>query len=156
MGVMGAVGGLNSAMDPKKFAQLQRPAQDFALTLNSLKKPIIALQNRLQAGLFPGLTAGLKAARPALSVLSGPLARTAAILGQLGDRLGHLVGSARSFLADLRSQANFNNVQIRRSSATARSTWLMGCGADRRGVPALGRMARGRWRTELSAPLTAP
>lgn len=110
-GVMGALGGLTGQIDPTKFAALSRPAQDFVLTLNALKAPIIALQNRLQAGLFPGLTAGLNAARPALKVLTGPLTETAKVFGQLGDKLGMLVGS-KGFLADLKSQAIFNNVQI--------------------------------------------
>jgi hypothetical protein len=113
MGVGGAVGGLNAQMDPKKFAALSDPAQRFALTLNSLKAPILALQRKLQDGLFPGLTAGLKAAKPAISALTGPLTGTARVFGQFGDKLGHLVGS-KGFLADLTSQARFNNVQLGR------------------------------------------
>jgi hypothetical protein len=112
-GVGGAVGGLNQQLNPKKFAALTAPAQGFALVLDSLKKPIIDLQKRVQGGLFPGLTAGLKAAKPVLQALAGPLTGTAKVFGSLGDRLGHLVGS-KGFLTDLRQQANFNNVQLNR------------------------------------------
>ncbi len=112
-GVSGALGGLNGELEPKKFAKLTVPAQQFVLLLNSMKKPIVDLQRRLQGALFPGLTAGLKAASPALHALTAPLTGTAKVFGSLGDRLGHLVGS-RGFLADLRSQAQFNNVELNR------------------------------------------
>jgi hypothetical protein len=112
-GVTDAVGGLNAQLDPKKFALLSRPAQDFALHLDALKPRILSLQRSIQRGMFPGLTEGLKAASPAIAALQGPLAGTGRVLGGLGASLGKLVGS-RGFLADLRSQAAFNNVQIRR------------------------------------------
>ncbi len=110
-GVGGAVGGLNQELNPKKFAALTPPAQQFALVLDAMKKPIIDLQKRVQGGLFPGLTAGLKAASPALHTLTGPLTGTAKVFGSLGERLGKLVGS-RGFLTDLRQQANFNNAEL--------------------------------------------
>lgn len=113
MGVTDALGGLNEAIDPKKFALLQRPAQDFVLALDKMKQPVLALQRSLQAGLFPGLTAGLHAAMPAVKALTGPLTGTARVIGLFADRLGHLVGS-RGFLKDLRSQAYFNNIQMTR------------------------------------------
>ncbi|MCA1571696.1 MAG: hypothetical protein LC798_15560 [Chloroflexi bacterium] len=112
-GLMDAVGPLSGAIDPDRFALLGPAAQDFALALDAMKGPVRDLQGRLQAGLFPGLTRGLIAARPALDALADPLANTSRILGSLGERLGRLVGSA-GFLADLRSQAQFNNVQIAR------------------------------------------
>ncbi len=112
-GVTGALGGLHEEVDPKKFALLSGPAQAFVLTLNNMKAPILDLQRRVQNGLFPGLTAGLKAASPAVHALLGPLGQTGKVFGDLGDRLGHLVGS-RGFLSDLRSQASFNNVQLSR------------------------------------------
>jgi hypothetical protein len=112
-GVGGALGGLNGELNPKKFAALSSPAQQFVLTLNSMKAPVKTLQQALQRGLFPGLTSGLKAASPALSVLRGPLEGTARVLGSFGSQLGHLVGS-RGFLQDLASQASFNNVQLGR------------------------------------------
>lgn len=115
-GVMDAVGPLEKAIDPKKFAALSEPAQNFALVLDALKPRVRALQTALQAGLLPGLTQGLKNAAPALDALKGPLTDTARVLGGFGARLGKLVGSA-GFLADLRSQAQFNNVQFRRLSA---------------------------------------
>jgi hypothetical protein len=112
-GIGGALGPLNGELDPKKFALLSTQGQQFVLMLDSMKKPIIALQSRLQAGLLPGLTKGLQAARPVLSALTKPLEGTARVFGSLGDHLGHLVGS-KGFLSDLRSQAQFNNVQLTR------------------------------------------
>lgn len=112
-GVGGALGGLNGELNPKKFAALSTPAQQFVLTLNSMKGPVKTLQQALQRGLFPGLTSGLRAAAPALSVLTKPLEGTARVIGHIGDRLGHLVGS-RGFLRDLSDQARFNNVQLGR------------------------------------------
>jgi hypothetical protein len=112
-GVSGALGGLNGQIDPKKFAALSEPAQRFVLTLNSMKAPIRDLQRRVQNGLFPGLTKGLKDAMPALHALLGPLGRTGAVFGEIGAKLGHLVGSQR-FSKDLADQANFNNIQLGR------------------------------------------
>lgn len=110
-GVKDAMGGLNGQIDPKKFALLSRPAQDFALYLDTLRPRIKSLQADTQAGLFPGLTAGLKSASPALNALHGPLVGTATIFGAMGARLGALVGS-KGFLTDLHQQAEFNNVQF--------------------------------------------
>lgn len=112
-GVTDAVGGLNHELDPAKFAALSRPAQDFALVLDGLKGPIRSLQEAVQRGLFPGLEDGLRSAAPAIAALQGPLAGTGRILGSLGARLGALVGSS-GFLADLRTQAEFNNRQLGR------------------------------------------
>ena len=110
-GVTGAVGGLNAQMNPTKFAALSPQAQRLAMALNSMKAPILELQKRIQAGLLPGLTKGLTDARPVIAALSGPLAGTARVFGQFAASLGKLVGS-KGFLADLRSQAQFNNTQI--------------------------------------------
>jgi hypothetical protein len=112
-GVTDALGGLNGQIDPKKFAELSRPGQDFVLTLNSMKAPIKDLQRRVQEGLFPGLTKGLKSALPALHALLGPLGATGGVLGGIGSRFGSLVGS-RSFAKDLADQARFNNAQLGR------------------------------------------
>lgn len=111
-GVTDAVGGLNDQIDPKKFATLSRPAQDFALHLDALKPRILDLQRSVQRGMLPGLTEGLDVAAPAIAQLQGPLAGTGREIGRFGAGLGRLVGS-RGFLADLRSQAEFNNVQMR-------------------------------------------
>lgn len=113
MGVTDAVGGLNAQIDPRKFALLSRPAQDFALQLDALKPKVLGLQRSVQRGLFPGLTAGLNAAAPAIAQLQGPLAGTGRVIGLFGARLGKLVGS-RGFLRDLRDQAYFNNIQMTR------------------------------------------
>ena len=110
-GLGGALGGLNEAIDPKKFALLTQPAQDFVLALQDAKAPIVDLQRAVGAGLFPGLTSGLSAALPVLAALQPELAMTGRILGFWADQLGRLVGSS-GFLADLRSQAAFNNVQL--------------------------------------------
>lgn len=112
-GVTEAVGGLNEKLDPKKLAALTPPARAFAAQLNTWKAPIRDLQSALQRGLLPGLTEGMAAARPAIAALRGPLTGTARVLGGFGARLGKLVGSG-GFLADLRSQAQFNNVQLGR------------------------------------------
>lgn len=111
MGVGNAVGGLNAQMDPKKLAALTPEAQRFARTLDALKKPIIGIQRYVQGRMFGGLTDGLREARPLLGALKGPLGGTAAALGQVGRRLGVLVGS-KGFLRDLASQARFTNRQI--------------------------------------------
>jgi hypothetical protein len=112
-GIGDAVGGLNEALDPKKFAKLTPEGQKFALLLDALKPRALGLQRAMQRGLFPGLTAGLKAALPALSALKGPLEGTGRVLGTFGKHLGQLVGS-KGFLTDLSSQAKFNNVQLGR------------------------------------------
>jgi hypothetical protein len=112
-GVKDALGGLNGEIDANKFASLSRPAQDFALTLDSLRPSIRGLQTDLQAGLFPGLTQGLQSATPALHALHDPLVDTAGVFGTMGANLGALVGS-RGFLRDLAAQARFNNVQLTR------------------------------------------
>jgi hypothetical protein len=111
-GVTKAVGGLNEAIDPDKFAELSGPAQRFALALDAMKAPLRDLQSSIGAAMFPGFVQGLVAARPALDALKGPLTGTGSIIGNLGARLGKLVGS-RGFLNDLRSQAQFNNVQLK-------------------------------------------
>lgn len=113
MGVKDAVGPLNGAINPDKFAALSRPAQDFVLALDAMKGGVRGLQRDLAAGLFPGLLAGLIAARPALAALHDPLVDTSHVLGSFATSLGQLVGSA-GFLADLHSQAAFNTVQITR------------------------------------------
>lgn len=110
-GVAGAVGGLNDAMDVKKLAALPPAARAFAGELNRAKSPLLDLQRAVQGGMFPGLTAGLRSAMRATSVLNGPLAQTGRIFGDFGRRLGLLVGSS-GFLADLGSQAKFNNRQF--------------------------------------------
>lgn len=112
-GVTAAVGGLNDQIDPKKFALLQRPAQDFVLALDRMKQPVLALQRAVQGGLLPGLTAGLQAAMPAVKALTAPLTATARVLGLFAARLGALVGS-QGFLTDLRDQAYFSNIQLTR------------------------------------------
>jgi hypothetical protein len=116
--VKGALGGLNGELEPKKFNALSAPAQRFVLLLNSMRGSARALQRSVQEGLFPGLSKGLEAARPALAALSGPLHMTAVDLGRIGEEGGHLVGS-KGFLADLRSQAQFNNVQLLRLGGAA-------------------------------------
>lgn len=120
-GVGGALGGLDGELDPKKFAELSTPAQQFVLVLDALKPRVRDLQKSLAGGLFPGLTSGLRAAAPALGVLKRPLEGTARVAGSLGDRLGHLVGS-RGFLRDLGDQAKFNNVQLNRLGGGALHT----------------------------------
>ena len=117
-GVGDALGPLSGAIDPDKFAALTRPAQDFVLALDAMKGSVRGLQRDLAAGLFPGLLAGLLAARPALDALHGPLVDTARGTGAWAESLGRLVGSA-GFLADLRSQAEFNNVQLGRLGVAA-------------------------------------
>jgi hypothetical protein len=112
-GVGGAVGGLNSELEPKKFEKLSHQGQQFALMLNSMKAPIRDLQRRVQNGLFPGLTKGLDKAKPALAALLGPLGATGGVLGGVGARLGGLIGS-KGFAKDLGQQAAFNNVQLGR------------------------------------------
>src|ERR1700744_417304 len=110
-GVTEAVGGLDSKLDPEKFAKLSAPAQRFALVLNSLKSPIRDLQQAAQAKMFPGLTTGLKDAEPALRALRPELVGTAGVVGTFGERLGKLVGS-QGFLSDLRTQAAYNNREL--------------------------------------------
>lgn len=117
LGVGGALGGLHAEIEPKKFAALTGPAQQFVLLLQRMKAPVIAIQRAVQGRMFAGLTTGLKAAAPALTALSRPLAVTGGIFGAFGEKLGRLVGS-KGFLADLRSQAQFNNVQFRLLSNT--------------------------------------
>lgn len=112
-GVGAAVGGLNKSLDPKKFAMLTKPAQDFALVLDALKPRVRGLQAAVGAGLFPGLRKGLIEAAPAIDALKGPLTGTGRVLGVFAQHLGHLVGS-KGFLSDLRTQASFNNVQLGR------------------------------------------
>jgi hypothetical protein len=112
-GVGGALGGLNSELEPKKFEALSVQGQRFVLTLNSMKAPIRDLQGKVQAGLFPGLTKGLDRAKPALEKLLGPLGKTGGVIGGIGARLGGLVGS-KGFSNDLASQAEFNNRQLGR------------------------------------------
>lgn len=113
MGVGAALGPLSDAIDPDKFAALTRPAQDFVLALDAMKGSVRGLQRDLAGGLFPGVLEGLIAARPALEALRGPLIETARGTGAWVASLGRLVGSA-GFLADLGSQAAFNNVQLGR------------------------------------------
>ena len=113
MGVGAALGPLSGAIDPDRFAALTRPAQAFVLALDAMKGSVRGLQRDLAGGLFPGVVDGLIAARPALDALHGPLVGTAQVLGSFAASLGRLVGSA-GFLADLRSQAAFNNVQLGR------------------------------------------
>lgn len=110
-GVMDAVGGLNEQLDVKKLAALPPLARQFAGELNQAKAPILALQRSVQGGLLPGLTQGLHSALPAVGALTAPLTATARVLGLFGERLGLLVGSS-GFLADLRSQIYFNNIQM--------------------------------------------
>lgn len=112
-GVTKAVGGLNDNIDLEKFGKLTNEGQRFAITLQGMKAPIRSLQGAIQRGLFPGLTEGIRAASPALKVLRGPLEGTGRVMGGLAARLGKLVGS-RGFLTDLRDQAKFNNVQLKR------------------------------------------
>ncbi len=118
MGVGAALGPLSEAIDPDKFALLSTSAQDFVLALDAMKSSVRGLQRDLAGGLFPGVVAGLIAARPALDALHGPLVGTAHVLGAFARNLGQLVGSA-GFLADLRSQASFNNVQLTRLGSAA-------------------------------------
>lgn len=113
MGVKDAVGGLGEGIDAKKFALLTKPAQDFVLVLDALKPRVRSLQAAIGKGLFPGLKKGLLEAAPAINALKGPLAGTGRELGGVAAHLGAMVGS-KGFLADLSSQAQFNNVQIRR------------------------------------------
>jgi hypothetical protein len=112
-GIKQAVGGLGAGIDAKKFALLTKPAQDFVLVLDALKPRVRSLQAAIGKGLFPGLTKGLLEAAPAINALKGPLAGTGRELGGVAAHLGVMVGS-KGFLADLSSQAQFNNVQIRR------------------------------------------
>ncbi|MCW3039351.1 MAG: hypothetical protein JWM31_1256 [Solirubrobacterales bacterium] len=106
-GLSDAIGGLHDKLDPKKLAALTPAAQSFAKVIQGLKPQIIDLQKRLQAGLFPGLTKGLRAATPALAAARPGLEGTAKVVGNTGARLGAQVGSA-SFLKDIGSQAKFN------------------------------------------------
>ncbi len=118
LGVTDALGPLSGAIDPDKFAALSRPAQDLVLALDAMKGSVRSLQRDLQGGLFPGVLAGLIAARPALAALRGPLIDTARGTGAWVASLGRLVGS-KGFLSDLRTQAQFNNVQLGRLGVAA-------------------------------------
>jgi hypothetical protein len=114
-GITDAVGGLNESIDPEKFMQLSRPAKDFALVLDAMKRPLRGFRDSIQAAMLPGFAQGMIAARPALDALKGPLTETGGIFGAFATDLGRLVGS-RGFMTDLRSQAQFNNVQLSRLS----------------------------------------
>lgn len=106
-GVTQAVGGLNKEMDPTKLAALTPPAQKFAKALDSMKKPVIALQESAQRGLFPGLTKALGIVRPALRQLRGEVGLTGRVLGGVAVRGARLVGS-KGFMGDLQAQARSN------------------------------------------------
>lgn len=119
-GVGDALGPLGGSINVDKFALLTPAAQDFVLALDAMKGGVRGLQADLSEGLFPGVLAGLIAARPALDALHDPLVDTARGTGAWAERLGLLVGSG-GFLADLRSQARFNNVQLGRLGDTGLS-----------------------------------
>jgi hypothetical protein len=118
VGIKQALGGLNEGIDAKKFAALTKPAQNFVLVLDALKPRVRALSAAIGKGLFPGLTKGLLSAAPAMDALKGPLAGTGRVLGTFAAHLGALVGSS-GFLADLKSQAAFNNTQLGRLGQSA-------------------------------------
>ncbi|MEJ7892059.1 MAG: hypothetical protein WKF94_05415, partial [Solirubrobacteraceae bacterium] len=112
-GVTEAVGGLNAKLDPEKLAALTPPARRFARVLQSLKAPVVDIQKRVQRGMFPGMTAGLKAATENLGVFRRGMAATGKSIGMLAERAGKLVGS-KGFGRDLEKQMGRNNLTIRR------------------------------------------
>jgi hypothetical protein len=97
MGVLAlATHNLGKAMagNQKALDSLTPAAREFLGTLRSdLGPEIKKLQATAQAGLFPGLVKGLKAAEPALRPLNKIVGDTAKQLGGLGQRLGEMVGS---------------------------------------------------------------
>ncbi|MEJ7891714.1 MAG: hypothetical protein WKF94_03650 [Solirubrobacteraceae bacterium] len=116
-GVTDAVGGLNDKLDPDKLAALTPPARRFARVLQGLKAPVIDIQKQIQRGMFPGLTAGLKAASGNLGVLRTGMAATGKSIGMLAERAGKLIGS-KGFGQDLEKQLGRNNLTIRRLGGT--------------------------------------
>jgi hypothetical protein len=107
--VFKVVGGLNEQMDTqsKAFKKLSPEAQNFAKTLNDLKKPLTDLPAVAQKGLLPGLEAGIKAASRNLGVIRPIIRDTAKEIGNLASEAGKLVGS-RAFGRDLQTQGERN------------------------------------------------
>lgn len=91
-GVVDAVGGLNSALDPAKLEGLTPAAQALAFQLDAMKTPIVELQERVQAGLFPGLSKSLTILEPLFKAF-GPVAEAT------GRAMGGLAVQASTFLA---------------------------------------------------------
>lgn len=107
--VLKVVGGLNEQMDTqsKAFKKLSPEAQNFAKTLNELKKPLADLPAVAQKGLLPGLETGIKSASQNLGVIRPIIRDTAKALGELATEAGKLVGS-RAFGRDLQTQGERN------------------------------------------------
>lgn len=84
-----AMGGNEDAMK-----RLTPQAQAFLKTLQSFKPRFDALRSAVQRPLFAGLTEGLRSAVGNLPVLRRGLVQTASSLGDLGARMGRLLGSS--------------------------------------------------------------
>lgn len=114
-GVLAAIGGLNSSLDPKKLAGLTVTAQQFAVTMQRLKQPVRELQLVAQSALFGGMTQGLRAAASVLKPLQPVVKATAGALGGLVDRAGQLVKAWSGQLVGLGQ----NNVLVIHNLGTA-------------------------------------
>jgi hypothetical protein len=110
-GVLDAVGGLNSKMDPKKLGMLSAGAQQFVIGLDKMKAPIRALQSATQAGLFPGLTSAVGTLQPVLHTFQSEMKATGASVGWVAQRAADFVKGSGS---DLQLLAGRNATYIRR------------------------------------------
>ncbi len=99
----------------KAMDKLTRPARAFVVELLSLKTTMQEIRLQSQAGLFPGLVRGLKAAEPALGVIKDVLYDTAVTVGYLGERIGTLVGTRKD---DLYKFGQRNVITLRRLGDT--------------------------------------
>lgn len=110
-GVLDAVGGLRTGLDPKKLGLLSDEGQRFAIALDAMKSPIRAIQSQTQAGLFPGLTKALGIVRPELHRFQSEAKAT-------GDSLGGIAVQAAGFVRssghDLQTLAGRNALYLGR------------------------------------------
>lgn len=85
------------AGNQEALKRLTPEARKFLGVLKSYKPEVDAIQRSVQKGIFPGMTAGLKAASPAFAVVRKELGATAKVMGGLAASAGRLVGQmARS------------------------------------------------------------
>ena len=124
----------------KAMAKLTKPARDFVHELMGVQKAFREIKLVAQEGLFPGLTRGVKAAKPALDEFKQVVWDTSRAMGYLGEKLGDLVGRRQK---DLEKLGERNVVNIRRFGTAGLNATEAIMDVFRAADPFIGHVTRG-------------